>query len=161
MPIVSATIIPGEVSQEQWDAKFATTTEKLKDMGGAQTTDDLTEGTAAKYDTGVPPASTDELAEGTTNKYDTGVPPADLEELPDGAIRKAMLDAEKTKLGAVEEGATADQDGAEIRDLVVDLEDLDRKIVVTDPAIGEFKVISAQRNAVGEFAYKYNDVAEE
>lgn len=53
------------------------------------------------------PATTDELAEGATNLYDTGAPPADLEALPDGATRKAMLDAEKTKLTGVEVGAEA------------------------------------------------------
>jgi hypothetical protein len=160
MPIVSATIVPGEVSQEQWDGKFTATTQKLKDMGGAQTSDDLTEGVANKYDTGPPPANTDELAEGAANKYDTGPPPADLEELPDGATRKAMLAAEKTKLTAIEENAAADQTGAEIRDAIVALTDLDRKVVVTTPAVGEHKVISVERNAVGEFAYKYNDVPE-
>jgi len=161
MPIVSATIVPGEVTQEQWDAKFAATTEKLKDMGGAQTSDDLTEGSANKYDTGAPPVSTDELTEGTTNKYDTGEPPADLEALPDGATRKAMTDTEKTKLTGIEADAKDDQTGAEIRDLVVALPDLDRKLVVTDPVAGEYKIISTERNAANEFAYKYNDVPEE
>lgn len=161
MPIVTATIVPGEVSQEQWDAKFAATTEKLNAMGGAQTSDDLTEGTTNKYDTGEPPASTDELAEGATNKYDTGEPPADLEALPDGATRKAMTDTEKTKLTGIEDDAKADQTGAEIRDLVVALDPLERKLVVTTPATGEYKVTSVERNAANEFAYKYNDVPEE
>ncbi|GAH15695.1 unnamed protein product, partial [marine sediment metagenome] len=102
MPIVSATITPGEVSQAQWDAKFAATTEKLNAMGGAQTTDDLTEGAVAKYDTGVPPASTDELAEGAANKYDTGVPPATQDELPDGTTAKQFLATEQAKLTDIE-----------------------------------------------------------
>ncbi|MBA7579909.1 hypothetical protein ES708_21790 [subsurface metagenome] len=161
MAILTATIVPAEVSQEQWDAKFDTTAKKLNAMGGAQTTDDLTEGEVAKYDTGVPPASTDELAEGAANKYDTGVPPATQDELPDGVTAKQFLATEQTKLGAVEEGATADQDGAEIRDAVVALDPLERKLVVTTPAIGEHKVTSVERNAAGEFAYKYNDVPEE
>lgn len=161
MAILTATIVPAEVSQEQWDAKFATTTEKIKDMGSGQTTDDLTEGTVAKYDTGVPPANTDELPEGAANKYDTGVPPATQDELPDGITAKQFSATEQTKLAGVEDAATADQDGAEIRDLVVALEDLERNLVVTTPAIGEFKIISVERNAAGELAYKYNDVAEE
>lgn len=160
MPIVSAVIIPGEVSQEQFDAKFDTTTKKLSAMGGGQTADDLPEGVANKYDTGAPPATTDELPEGAVAKYDTGVPPADLEELPDGATRKAMLDAEKSKLAGVEEDAAADQTGEEVRDLIVGLPDLDRKIVVTDPVTGEFKIISVRRNAASEFAYKHNDTPE-
>ncbi|MBA7651232.1 hypothetical protein ES703_59049 [subsurface metagenome] len=161
MPIVSATIVPAEVSQEQWDAKFATTTEKVKDMGGGQTSDDLTEGAANKYDTGAPPASTDELAEGATNKYDTGVPPATQDDLPDGVTALQFLAIDQTKLAAVEENATADQDGPEMRDAIVALADLERKILVTAPISGEYAIISTQRNAAGEFAYKYNDVPEE
>lgn len=161
MPIVSATIVPGEVSQEQFDAKFDSTTKKLKDMGGAQTTDDLTEGAVAKYDTGAPPATTDELSEGVTNKYDTGPPPATQDDLPDGTTAKQYSATEQTKLAGVEEGAKGDQDGAEIRDLVVALDPLERKLVVTTPASGEHKITSVERNATGEFAYKYNDVPEE
>ncbi|MBA7559938.1 hypothetical protein ES708_01556 [subsurface metagenome] len=161
MPILTATIVPGEVSQEQWDAKFGSTTEKVKDMGGGQTTDDLTEGVTALYDTGLPPASTDELAEGAANKYDTGVPPATQDDLPDGTTAKQYSATEQTKLGAVEEGATADQTGGEIRDAVVALDPLERALVVTTPVVGEFKITSVERNAAGEFAYKYNDVPEE
>lgn len=157
----TAEIVPGEVSQNQWDAKFGTTTEKLKDMGGAQTSDDLTEGTTNKYDTGAPPTTTDELTEGTTNKYDTGVPPTDLDDVPDSTTRKAMSDTEKTKLTGVEDSATADQTGTEIRDVVVALDDTERKIVVTDPQTGEFKVIGVHRNAAGNLEYDYEDTPEE
>lgn len=183
----TAEIVPGEVSQEQWDEKFDATAKKVGDMGGtsSQTTDDLPEGVTSKYDTGVPPASTDELPEGAANKYDTGVPPSDLEGLPDGATRKAMLDAEKTKLtgidegaevnpadlaaldpaassklAGVEEGAKADQSGAEIRDAIVALGDTERKLVVTEPQPGEFKVIGVHRNAAGNLEYDYDDVPE-
>ncbi|MBA7694454.1 hypothetical protein ES703_103064 [subsurface metagenome] len=161
MPIVTATIVPAEVSQEQFDAKFGTTTKKLSELGGGQTSDDLTEGETNLYDTGVPPATTDELAEGAANKYDTGVPPTDLDGVPDSATRKAMSETEQTKLTGIEDDAKADQTGAEIRDLVVALDPLERKLVVTTPAIGEHKVTSVERNAAGEFAYKYNDVPEE
>ncbi|GAI90491.1 unnamed protein product, partial [marine sediment metagenome] len=85
--IQTAEIVPGEVTQAQWDGKFDATTKKIGDMGGPTT------------------QTTDDLPEGTTSKYDTGVPPANLEELPDGATRKAMLDAEKTKLTGIAEGA--------------------------------------------------------
>lgn len=161
MAILTATIVPAEVSQEQWDAKFATTTVKVKDMGGGQTTDDLTEGAIAKYDTGVPSATTDELAEGTTNKYDTGVPPATQDDLPDGTVAKQFSATEQTKLGTVEENAKDDQTGPEMRDLIIALEDLERKLVVTTPAIGEHKIISVEQNATGEFTYKYNETPEE
>lgn len=184
----TAEIVPGEVNQEQWDAKYGTTTQPLKDLGGADSkdADDLPGGATNKYDTGPPPATTDELAEGVANKYDTGPPPSDLEELPDGATRKAMLDAEKTKLtgidegaevnpadlaaldptantklGGVEEGATADQTGAEVRDAIVAIAEADRKIVVTEPLPGEHKVYGVHRNAAGNLEYDFDDVPEE
>jgi len=139
----TAEIVPGEVSQSQWDAKYDATTKALKDLGG----------TGAK--------DSDDLPEGSTNKYDTGAPPSDLDGLPDGTTRKAMSDTEKTKLTGIEEGATDDQTGAEIRDSVVALGDTERKIVITEPQTGEFKVTGVHRNAAGNLEYDYDDVAEE
>jgi len=159
----TAEIVPGEVSQSQWDAKYDATTKALKDMGGTDSkdTDDLPEGASSKYDTGAPPASTDELPEGSTNKYDTGAPPSDLDGLPDGTTRKAMSSAEKIKLTDIEDEATADQTGAEVRDAIVALGDTERKIVITEPQTGEFKVIGVHRNAAGNLEYDYDDVPEE
>ena len=156
-----AEVVPGEVTQAQWDGKFDATTKKIGDMGGptTQTTNDLPEGTANKYDTGVPPANTDELTEGAVNKYDTGVPPASQDDLPDGVTAKQFLATEKTKLAGVEENAKDDQVGAEIRDLIVALGDTERKILITNPETGEFKVIGVHRNAAGNLEYTYEDVA--
>lgn len=163
MARLTGEIVPGEVSQEQWDAKYDTTTKALKDLGGAEAkdSDDLPEGTANKYDTGAPPATTDELTEGATNKYDTGVPPSDLEELPDGTTRKAMSDTEKTKLTGVEESATADQTGAEIQTAVKGLSDDDREIMVSEPQSGEHKVFGTHRNADGNLEYDYDETPKE
>ena len=160
MAIKVAEIVPGEVSQAQWDGKFDSTTKKIGDMGGptSQSSDDLPEGTTNKYDTGVPPATTDELTEGVTNKYDTGVPPATQDDLPDGVTAKQFLATEKTKLAGVEENAKDDQDGAEIRDLIVALGDTERKIVITNPETGEFKLVDIHRNAAGNIEYTYEDV---
>lgn len=162
MAIATAEIVPGEVSQAQWDAKYGTTTQALKDMGGADSkfSDDIPEGTVNKYDTGVPPTNTDELTEGAVNKYDTGVPPATQDELPDGVDAKQFLATEKTKLTDVEENAKDDQDGAEIRDLIAALGDTERKILITNPETGEFKVIGVHRNAAGNLEYTYDDVPE-
>ncbi len=121
-------------------------------------TDELEEGATNKYDTGVPPTDTDGLPEGAANKYDTGVPPSDLEELPDGATRKAMMEAERTKLTGVEDNAKDDQTGEEIRDSVVALPDLERKIVVTDPQTGEFKITAVQAAADGKVAFDKDDI---
>jgi len=162
MAKVTAEIVPGEVSQPQWDEKYDTTTKALKDMGGADAkdSDDLPEGAANKYDTGVPPADTDALPEGAANKYDTGVPPATQDDLPDGATHKQFSATEQTKLTGIEESATADQTGAEVRDAIVGLGDTERQLVITEPQSGEFKVTGVHRNAAGNLEYDYDDQAE-
>ena len=71
----------------------------------------------------------------------------------------ALDSAAATKLAGIEAGATGDQTGAEMRDLIVGLADADRKIVITTPTSGQFKVISVQRQADGKAAIKYDDVA--
>lgn len=47
-----------------------------------------------------------------------------------------------------------------IRDAIVNLSDTERKILITQPTTGEFKVIDAHRNAAGNFEYTYDDVPE-
>lgn len=86
--------------------------------------------------------------------------PSDLDDVPDSATRKAMLDTEKTKLTGIEDSATADQSGAEIRDVVVALGDTERKILITTPQTGEFKVLAIHRNAAGNLEYDWDDVPE-
>ena len=111
------------------------------------------------------------------------VTPSDLDGLPDGTTRKAMSDTEKTKLTGIEENAeanigeefttaeqtkltgvedsaTADQTGTEIQTAVEGLADADRKIMVSDPQSGEYKVYGAHRNAAGNLEYDYEDQAE-
>lgn len=83
----------------------------------------------------------------------------DLDKIDDGSTKKSMTDAEKTKLSGVETGATADQTGTEIRDAVVALSDTERKIVITEPTSGEYKVISVQRDASGKAKISYDDQA--
>lgn len=128
-------------------------------LGGVDT-DDISEGAANKYDTGAPPSTTDDLTEGSTNKYDTGAPPTDLDALADGTTYKKMSATEQTKLGTIEDSATADQTGAEVRDLIVGIAEADRKIVISEPGSGEFKVIAVQRDATGKLKVEYDDVAE-
>lgn len=65
-----------------------------------------------------------------------------------------------TKLGGIDEGAKDDQTGAEIRDAVVAIADVDRKIVITNPEVGEYKIIAIQRNSTGELDVDYDDVPE-
>ncbi len=102
----------------------------------------------------------DDITEGAANKYDTGAPPTDLDELPDGTTRKAMSDAEKTKLTGIEDDAKDDQTGAEVRDLIVGIAEVDRKIVLSEPSSGEFKVIAIQRDATGKLKVEFEDTPE-
>lgn len=132
MAIQTAEIVPGEVNQESWDAKFATTTQALKDMGGIDT------------------QSSDGLPEGAVNKYDTGVPPATQDDLPDGVTHVQYPVADETKLAGIEENAKGDQTGAEIRDSVVALGDDDRKIVITRPTSGNKKVYATNVNGTDD-----------
>lgn len=132
-------------------------------------TDDISEGTSNKYDTGVPPASTDDLAEGTTNKYDTGVPPSSSDDLSEGTTNKYYPSADQTKLSGIEENATADQSGDEIvtainsgssaitREGALSQDDLN--IVKTNPVAGEFKVKNIHRGSDGKLQTEYDDVA--
>lgn len=83
---------------------------------------------------------------------------ADLDDLADGTTRKAMLDAEKTKLGGIEAGAKDDQTGAEVRDLIVGLSDTERKFIMTEPVVGEFPIITMERKADGKTNVQFDDV---
>lgn len=146
---LQTTVISGVISQGDWDAKLDSTT---------KTTDDLDEGSTNKYFNG---KSTDDLSEGSSNKYDvdhfTGKTQDDL---GDGTTNKQYSSDDKTKLGTVEESATIDQTGAEIRDSIVSLGDTERKILITSPETSEFKIIGIHRNAAGEVEYIYDDEAE-
>ena len=106
----------------------------------------------------------DDLAESATKK-DAGISGADfkkdtdtLEEITEGATKKHFTDTEKTKLTGVEENAKNDQTGAEVRDLIIALADTERKIVITDPQTGEFKVLAIHRDAAGKLDVDYDDV---
>lgn len=108
----------------------------------------------------------DDLAESETKKY-AGVSGADfkkdidtLEEITEGTTKKHFLDTEKTKLTGIEADAKDDQTGEEVRDLVVALADTDRKLVITDPETGEFKILAIQRDADGKLEVDYDDVPE-
>jgi len=78
----------------------------------------------------------------------------------ESATEKLMSDTEKTKLAGIEEGAKDDQSGVEIRDAVVTLPDLERKIVLTNPQTGEFKVTAVQVASDGKVAVDKDSVPE-
>jgi len=72
---------------------------------------------------------------------------------------EAYTNVEKAKLTGIEEGASADQTGAEIQTEILALADADRKLVKTDPQTGEFTVLAIQRDADGKLDIDYEDVA--
>ena len=82
----------------------------------------------------------------------------DLDKISEGTTNKSYTDTEETKLSGIEENASADQTGSEIRDLIVALSDADRRIVITDPTTGQYTVIAIQRSADGKLQVDYDDV---
>lgn len=109
--------------------------------------------------------SADDLAESATKKW-AGASGADfikstdtLDDVVEGTIKKHFTATEQTKLTGIEESAKDDQGGAEIRDLIVALADNDRKLVISDPQTGEFKIIAVQRDADGKLDVDYENIA--
>ncbi len=72
---------------------------------------------------------------------------------------EAFTTAEQSKLTGIEDSATTDQTGTEVRDVILGLADTDRKIVITDPTTGEFPILSIQRDSTGKLDIDYDDVA--
>lgn len=50
--------------------------------------------------------------------------------------------------------------GIEVRDAILALSDVDRKLVKTNPTTGEFKVIAVKKNVDGKLYVTCDDVAE-
>ena len=56
--------------------------------------------------------------------------------------------------------APAAMTGAEIRDALLALSDVNRGVVITNPGSGDFRVISIERLASGAIQITYSDIAE-
>lgn len=97
--------------------------------------DDISEGTSNKYDTGTPPSTTDDLTEGSTNLYDTGAPPTDNE----------IVTGINNASNSITREAALSQD--------------DLNIIKTNPVSGEFKIKNIQRDSTGKADIEYDDVA--
>lgn len=52
------------------------------------------------------------------------------------------------------------QTGEEIRDLLLALPDASRRLVVTSPGSGEYRVVSMERKTDGRIQIKYTDIPE-
>lgn len=122
----------------------------------------------------ITPSDLDGLPDGTTYKRATGTQLTKVDGVEEGATidqtgaeiktayegeANAYTDTKDTKLTGVEENAKADQTGAEIQTAIEGLSDADRKIMVSDPLTGEFKIHGVHRNAAGNLEYDYDDVA--
>lgn len=81
----------------------------------------------------------------------------DMDDIADGATNKGFTATEQSKLSGIEDNATADQTGAEIRDAVKALSDTEREIVITEPTTGEYPVIAIQRDSSGKLKVEYDD----
>jgi len=83
-----------------------------------------------------------------------------LDDIDDGTTYKRMSATEQTKLGSVEDSATADQTGAEVRDLIVGLADADRKIVVSSPTTGQKATFRIAEHTDGTMEFDNSDTPE-
>lgn len=86
--------------------------------------------------------------------------PTDLDDIPDGTTYRKMSATEQTKLGTIEDSATADQTGAEMQTAIVGLADGDRVLVGSEPETGEKKVYGIHINASGNIEADQDTVAE-
>lgn len=142
------------------------------DPNAAAYTDDQIVG---KVNSATSKVDADQVEDGTTNKVFTSTDETKLTGIAENATidqtgaeiktayeaeTDAYTDTKNTKLSGIEDSATADQTGVEVRDAIVGLGDTDRKLVITDPSAGQFKVISLQRKSDGKAGVKYDDVAE-
>jgi len=82
------------------------------------------------------------------------------DKMADGTTNKAYTTTEQTKLGTVEDNATADQTGTEVRDLVVALADDDREIIISRPTTGQKKIYAVQTHTDGKQEVEQSDTAE-
>lgn len=72
----------------------------------------------------------------------------------------ALDSAAASKLAGIEEGATADQTAAQIRDAIVGLTDDTRQIVISRPTTGQKKIYAIQTHTDGKQEIEQNSVAE-
>lgn len=72
----------------------------------------------------------------------------------------ALDSAAATKLSGIETGATADQTATEVRDAIVGLSDDTRKIVITRPTTGQYRIYAIQKHTDGKTEVERKDTAE-
>lgn len=103
------------------------------------------------------------------NKVNASAVKVDADQVEDGTTNKVFTGTEQTKLGTIEDSATADQDGDEIitaidsglsaitREGALDQDSLN--IIKTAPTAGEFKIKNLHRQPDGKMDIEFDDVA--
>ena len=84
----------------------------------------------------------------------------DLDDIGEGSANKHLTSTKDTKLTGIEDSATADQTGAEVRDAIVGLADDDRQIVISRPTSGQKKIYAVQTHSDGKQEIEQSDTAE-
>jgi hypothetical protein len=102
-------------------------------------------------------------------KINTATAKVSADALEDGTTNKVFTSDDETKLGGIEDNATADQSGDEIVTAInsgssaITREDAlsqdDLNIIKTNPVAGEFKIKNIQRDSTGKADIEYDDVA--
>jgi len=88
------------------------------------------------------------------------VTPTDLDAIPDGSTYKKMSATEQTKLGTIEDSATADQTAAEVQAAILAQADADIGLMAVSASTGEKKVYAVHINASGNLEADNEDTAE-
>lgn len=83
-----------------------------------------------------------------------------LDDISDGSTYKKMSATEQTKLSGIEDNASADQTGAEIRDAILALADAERKIIVSNPTSGQKATFRIAEHNDGTIEFDNSDTPE-
>ncbi|GAG95153.1 unnamed protein product, partial [marine sediment metagenome] len=76
------------------------------------------------------------------------------------ATFKKFSGTEQTKLTGIEDSATIDQTGAEVKDLIVALADDVRQIIISRPQTGQKKIYAIQTHSDDKQEIEQSDTAE-
>ncbi len=82
---------------------------------------------------------------------------------PNAAAYADLADLDPTaasKLAGIQAGAQVNPTATDIRDSIVGLPDLDRKIVISRPGSGQKKIVAIQTHSDGKTEIEQNDTAE-
>lgn len=133
----------------------------LDPNAAAYTNDDI----VGKVNAATSKVDADQLEDGTINKVYTATEMTKLSGIEAGAevnpTDLAELDpTAASKLTGIEAGAEVNPTATEVRDQIVGIADLDRKIVISRPISGQKKIIAIQTHTDGKTEIEQNDTVE-